>query len=287
MPSYCSNCGSPVSGPFCGNCGQKLAAPAAPVVPPAAPAPVPAGPAIQRSSSRKPLLIGCAIVVVLFAAGIAGTVYSFYWVKNKAMAKVSSYTGGVVGSPAEVRVAHGNTCSLLPRGDLQQTLGVVIEKTEEIMQGSDPGCAYFTNSAGFEQLRNLALEQARMQADAAKDQPASKSDNPLSLLKDVNQLEGVIKTLSMAQGGDKEGRVFAFTVERNFGRGSWTSLRAAMAVVPGFEEVQGVGDRAMVGSFGHALYVLKGDTKITLDLLFVPDARNRGGDIGRKIASNL
>ena len=49
--------------------------------------------------------------------------------KIKAMAKVSSYTGGVVGSPAEVRVAHGNTCSLLSREELQQTLGVTIEKT--------------------------------------------------------------------------------------------------------------------------------------------------------------
>src|SRR5579864_87207 len=196
MPSFCSNCGAPVS-----VAETPLAAPPPP-----------------RTSSRKPLLMGCAILLVLFAAGIAGTVYGFYWFKNKAKEKISSYTGGVVGSPAEVRVAHGNTCSLLSREDMQQLLGVTIEKTVEIQEGSTPGCAYYTNPAGIEQLRNLALEQARKQAEAAKDKPASKSDNPLTLLKNTDQLEGVIKTLGMSQGGDKEGRVFAFTVDRIFGR---------------------------------------------------------------------
>jgi hypothetical protein len=166
-------------------------------------------------------------------------------------------------------------------------LGVTIEKTVEIMEGSEPGCAYYTNPAGFEQLRNLAVEQARKQAEAAKDQPATKSDNPLSLLKDVNQLEGVVKALSLSQGGDKEGRAFAFTIDRNFRSSSWTTLRATMAVVPGFEEVQGVGDRAMIGSFGHQLYVLKGNSLVALEMMWVPDARTRGSDIARKIVAHL
>jgi len=293
MPSFCSNCGAPVSGPFCGNCGHKLQtsvtpAQAQPPLPPAPVAETPlAAPPPPRTSSRKPLLMGCAILLVLFAAGIAGTVYGFYWFKNKAKEKISSYTGGVVGSPAEVRVAHGNTCSLLSREDVQQILGVTVEKTVEMMEGSAPGCAYYTNPAGFEQLRNLAIEQARKQAEAAKDQPASKSDNPLALLKDVNQLEGVVKALSLSQGGDKEGRAFAFTVDRKFGRGNWTTLRTTTALVPGFQEVQGIGDRAMVGSFGHVLHVLKGDSLISLELTWVPDAGTRGGDIARKIASHL
>ncbi len=295
MPSFCTNCGSPVSGPFCGSCGHKLQAspapaPASPPLPPppvaATPVPVTAAPP-QQPSSRKPLLIGCAIVLVLFGAGIAGTVYSFYRLKNKAMATISSYTGGAVRSPDETRVAHGNTCSLLSREDLQQVLGVAIEKTKEIMEGSEPGCAYYTNPEAFEQLRKLAIEQARKQAEAAQNQPASKSDNPLALLKDVNQLEGVIKTLGMPQGGDKEGRVFSFTVQRGFEPANWATLRTSMAIVPGFQEVQGIGDRAMIGSFGHALFVLQGNNMITLELIWVPDARSRGGDIARKIASHL
>lgn len=289
MPNFCSNCGSPVNGPFCGSCGQQVKAPSAPAPPPA-PAPVqyaapPATP--QRASSKKPLLIGCAIVAILFGIGVVGSVYAFYWAKSRALAKVSSYTGGAVGSRSEVRVARGNTCSLLSRDDLQQVLGVPIEKTVEIMEGSAPGCAYFTSPAGFEQLRNLAIEQARQQADAAKDQPQSKIDNPLELLKHTDQLEGVIKALSMSQGGDQEGRVFAFTVDRKFGRENWTALRASTALIPGFQEVQGIGDHAMVGSFGHVLHVLQGDSSITLELMWIPDARTRGAEIARKIASHL
>lgn len=231
--------------------------------------------------------MGCIIVVVLLAAGIAGTVYGFYWFKNKAMAKVASYSGGMVGSPTQTRVARGNTCSLLSREDMQQVLGVTIEKTVGIQEGSAPGCAYYTNPAGIEQLRNLALEQARKQAEAAKDQPATKSDNPLTLLKNTDQLEGVIKSLSLSQGGDKEGRIFSFTVDRNFGRANWTTLRTTTALIPGFKEVPGIDDRAMVGSFGHVLHVLHGDSLISLELTWVPDTTTRGGDIARKIASHL
>src|ERR1700681_107171 len=102
MPNFCANCGSPVNGPFCGSCGQQVKASSAPTPPPpVAPAPIQYAPlpaAPQRPSSRKPLLIGCAIVVILFGIGIVASVYSFYWVKNRALAKVSSYTGGAVGS---------------------------------------------------------------------------------------------------------------------------------------------------------------------------------------------
>ena len=224
---------------------------------------------------------------VLFAFGTAASIYGVYWFKNRAMAKVSTYTGGMVGSPTQSKVARGNACALLSRDDVQQLLGVTIEKTSEIMEGSQPGCAYYTDPAGFEQLRNLAIEQARKQAEEAKNQPATKTDNPLELLKNTNQLEGVVKALSLTQGGDKEGRAFSFTLDRNFGSSSWTAMRTTMAVVPGFEEVQGLGDRAMVGAFGHALYVLKGDSMIALELTWVPDARTRGADIARKIVSHL
>jgi hypothetical protein len=81
--------------------------------------------------------------------------------------------------------------------------------------------------------------------------------------------------------------VFAFTVDGKFGAGNWTALRATMSVVPGFDEVNGVGDRAMIGSFGHAFYVLKGDSMFRLETMYVPEARTRGGELGRKIVSHL
>jgi hypothetical protein len=203
------------------------------------------------------MIVG-GVLLLVFVMGIAGALYGAYWVKHK----ISTYTGSVVGgSPELVKVEHGNTCTLLNREDLQQMLGVTIERNSETMEGDDPGCAYYTNPDAFAHLQRMAVQQARRDSEKAAKQPGPKTDNPLELLKDANQLEGVVKSLGLTQP-DKDGRVFSFSVEPNFGRNNWPTLRATMAVVPGFEEVTGVGDRAMMGSFGHAFYVLKGDGMI-------------------------
>ena len=86
----------------------------------------------------------------------------------------------------------------------------------------------------------------------------------LALLKDANQLEGIVKSFGLSEP-DKEGRVFSFTIDREFGRNNWPTIRATLSVVPGFEDMTGVGDRAMMGSMGHAIYVLKGDNMVHLE----------------------
>jgi hypothetical protein len=215
-------------------------------------------------------------------------VYGVHWIKNKALSKMSAYTGVSIGGGGTGSILeHGKVCALLTREELQQALGVAVEKTAEISEGSEPGCAYYTNSAGFVQLRQVAADQARRDTEAAAQRtPPPKSDNPLELLKHTKELEGVVKSFGLLQE-DKDGRVFAFTVDRSFGREHWATLRTTMAVVPGFDEVSGIGDRAMVGSFGHALYVLKGDSLIKLEMMYVPEARVRGAEIGRKIAARM
>lgn len=282
MPSFCVSCGAPVNGAFCSNCGQRIQTGQPADQPPTAAA----GP--KKGGAAKALLITGGVLFVLFAIAVGAVGYGVYWVKNRAMAKISTYTGGVVGGAArEVRVARGQACSLLSRDDLAQALGIVVEKSAEIMEGSEPGCAYYTNSQAFAELQRVAMEQARKDsAVASQDKSLDKTDNPLALLKHTKEMEGIVKTLVLSQA-DKEGRVFAFTIDRSFGRENWSTLRATMAVVPGFEEISGVGDRAMIASFGHALYVLKGDSMINLELTSVPEARSRGAEIGRRIASRL
>jgi|SRR5579872_3109 len=284
MPAYCTHCGSPVQGAFCVNCGRQAQASNAPAAASNAPlASAPPATAPNKSGLAKPLLIIGGILVVILVLGAAGAAYTVYWIKHKAMARISTYTGVSMG---EVTVSQGQACTLLPREELGQVLGVAIEKSTEIMDGSDPGCAYFTNAAGFAQLQRMAIQQVRREGEAAQNQPTPKTDNPLELLKDVNKLEGVVKTLGLSQGA-QDGRVFAFTVERGFGRQNWPTIRATLSVVPGFEDVTGVGDSAVLGSFGHTLIVLKGDSAIKLELIAVPEARKNGAAIGRKILSRL
>jgi hypothetical protein len=292
MAGFCVNCGTPLVGAFCNKCGAKAISPSAPVqasVPQVA-APVPPPPIVQpapitpqSSGMGKILLWVGGILLVLFLTGVGATVYGYYWAKHKITSVVSHVTGG--SSPTKV-VNSGDSCRLLSSADLQRVLGVTIEKSAEIMQGSDPGCAYYTNPAGVTQLQRLAAEHASKQSAQASKRTGPKGDNPLALLKDANQMEGIVKSLSMTSP-PPDGQIFTFTIERNFGPDSWSGMRIMESAVPGFEEVAGVGDKAMMGSFGHAFYILKGDVMIHLDTTLVPDARVRGAEIGKKITSHL
>jgi hypothetical protein len=331
MAQFCTNCGTPLSGPFCGRCGHRaqsasapapVAAPTAqPVVTPttqpvATPQPVaaaqptqppasiqqpisqqpiaqqPAQPASQvlapppkSSGGGKALLIVGGIVLVLVLGAFGAVLYGVHWVKHK----VSSITGGAIGGGSfGSEVSQGNMCKLLSTGDLQQMIGVTVERSAEIMDNGDPGCAYYTNPAAFAELQKLAIAQAKRDSEKASQYPDvknSKGDNPLELLKHTQEMEGIVKGFGLS-APDPTGRVFSFSMNNKFGSENWGPLRTTLSVVPGFDEVNGVGDHAMIGSFGHAFYVLKGDSVFKLDTMYLPEARVRGTEIGRRLLSH-
>jgi len=235
----------------------------------------------KSSGGGKALLIVGGIVLVLVLGAFGAVLYGVHWVKHK----VSSITGGSFGS----EVSQGNMCKLLSTADLQQMIGVTVERSAEIMDNGDPGCAYYTNPAAFAELQKIAIAQAKRDSEKASQYPDvknSKGDNPLELLKHTQEMEGIVKGFGLS-APDPSGRVFSFSVNRNFGSGNWGPLRTTLSVVPGFDEVNGVGDHAMIGSFGHAFYVLKGDSVFKLDTMYLPEARSRGSEIANKIISHL
>ena len=311
MPGFCTSCGAPLSGAFCTRCGQRVQSPGSPVqadvaqagveatqqAPPLQSQPAVTQPqlaAIQPVSSAaanqsagkssgigKALLIIGGIVLVFCLAAFGAVLYGVHWAKGK----VSSITGGAIGGSGQVQVANGHACDLLSTADLQQVLGVTVERSSEIMENNEPGCAYYTNPAAFAELQKIAVEQARRDSEKASKDPAlnnSKNDNPLALLGHTEEMEGIVKGLGLSQP-DKDGKVFSFTVERNFGSSNWGTLRTTISIVPGFKEIDGVGDHAMLGSFGHAFYVLKGDSMFHLDTMYIPEARVRGAELARKL----
>jgi hypothetical protein len=235
----------------------------------------------KSSGGGKVFLIIGGIVLVMVLGAFGAMLFGVHWLKSK----VSSMTGGALG---QTEVSQGNACRLLSRTELQQVLGVAVERSAEIMEGNDPGCAYYTNPAAFAGLQKMAVEQARRDSEKASKDPAlnSKNDNPLELLKHTREMEGIVKGLGLTQP-DKDGKVFAFTVDHNFDSKNWGPLRATLSVVPGFDDVNGVGDHAMVGSFGHVFYVLQGDSMFRLDTIYVPEAHTRAADIARKMLSHL
>lgn len=317
MAGFCGSCGAPVLGAFCNQCGAQTVAPGTPVpvsvpvaAPPvqvAAPAQVTMAPPLRTIPSAQPvpavqmaapivpqpakgsgwgkvLLWVGAIFLLIALVAVGTTVYGYYWVKHKVTSYASAITNGASGDMKVV--SSGDSCRLLSTAELQQVLGVTIEKSAEIMEGSDSGCAYFTNPAAVAKLQKLATEQARRQAAQAKKRPGPAGNNPLALLKETNQMDGLVKGLT-SSSPDQNGKVFSFTIQQNFGTDSWSGMRLVESAVPGFEDVNGVGDHAMIGAFGHAFYTVKGETMIHMDTTFVPDARTRGAQIGKKILGRL
>lgn len=315
MAGFCVNCGAPVLGAFCNQCGAKNVAPvqAMPAAPPpvqvaqsqpvqmtspvavmAPPAPQ-AAPVIQmappivpqptKSSGWVKVLLWVFVVFLVIGLGAVGvTVYGYYWAKHKITSYASAITNGASG---EMKVVPtGDSCKLLTTAELQQVLGVPIEKSAEIVEGSDAGCAYYTNPTAIAKLQKQAAEQNKRQTAALSKRPGSKGDNPLGLLAETNQMEGIVKGLGLSNG-DSSGKVFSFTIQRNFGDESWSGMRLVESAVPGFADVNGVGDHAMIGAFGHAFYTVKGDTMIRMDTSMVADARTRGALIGKKIVGRL
>jgi hypothetical protein len=238
----------------------------------------------KSSGGGKVLLIVGGIVLVLVLGAFGAVLYGVHWVKHK----VSSITGGSFGS----EVSQGNMCKLLSTGDLQQMIGVSVERSAEIMDNGDPGCAYYTNPAAFAQLQKLAIAQAKRDSEKVSKEPGAnakggnKNDDFIELMKHTKEMEGIVKGFGLS-APDPSGRVFSFSLNNKFGSENWLPLRTTLSIVPGFDEVNGVGDHAMIGSFGHAFYVLKGDSVFKLDTMYLPEARARGTDIANKIISNM
>jgi hypothetical protein len=241
----------------------------------------------KSSGLGKILLVIGGVLLVLFVLGVGAAVYGAYWVKHKVTAYTSAVTGATGGSSDSIKVVeNGNSCRLLSTADLAQVLGVAVERSAEIVENDEPGCAYYTNQAAFTQLQRMAMEQAKRQTDEVNSRPGPKPDSLPALMKNANELEGVVKGLAMTQPVEG-GKVFWFTVQRSGGSDAWVAMRAEQAALPGYEEVSGVGDHAMMGAFGHLLLVQKGDAVIALNTIWVPDARGRGSEIAKKILGNL
>jgi hypothetical protein len=248
------------------------------------PVAVPVAATPKSSGFGKMLIWVGGILLVLCMAGAATAAYGVYWIKHKVTSYASSISRG--SGDSMKMVAKGDSCRLLSRAELQKVLGVPIEKSAEIMEEDRPGCAYFTNQQAFHQLQRMAAEQAKRQANEGNRRPGPKPDNLPAWLKNANGLEGLVKALGMTEP-TAHGRVFSFTVEHGADANSWAGMRLTESAVPGFEEVSGVGDHAMIVAFGHTFYLQKGDALITMSTLLLPDRRRRGAELGRKIISNL
>lgn len=285
MASFCSKCGTPAAGKFCPACGAAVGA--GPVPPPLS-API-AGPvssptsAAGTSAATKIILIVVGAVVLLGCIGVAGLVYVGYRAKQKIAELKQEYavTDGASGSSSSgSRVfspSKGTGCQLLEGQEAAGILGVAVERVEFTPNGPDGSewCRYWVSADERKRLARAEIASGISAVSNANDKTSTAA---------VEKLIGGALGAAIEASGDNHNDDFAFSIQlwRSGGKSQWEKIESAKSGVKDFtgvdfgdltgtQQIEGVGDRAMVLPAGHSIMVLKGDTFFLLGFQqFVP-----------------
>jgi len=232
-------------------------------------------------------LIVVGVVVLLGAMGVAGLVYVGYRAKQKIAELKQEYgvTGETAGSSsssstASARVfgpSKGSGCQTLEGQEAAGILGVAVERVEFTPNGPDGSemCRYWVSA---EERKRLARAEIVSGINAV-----GKTDEKSAPAGVENLIGGVLGAAIEASGDNNNGD-FAFSIQlwRSGGRSQWEKIESAKSDVKGItgvdfgdltgtQQVEGIGDRAMVLPAGHSIMVLKGDTFFLLGFQqFVP-----------------
>lgn len=254
MTTFCSNCGKPLTGAFCTACGSG--APSTATVAPAAAA---AG----GSSATKIILIVVGVLVLLGGMGVAGLVYVGYRAKQK-IAQLKQDYGVTETATRSYPPAKGSGCPMLEGQQAAGILGVAVERVEFEAAGPDGSewCRYFVSASERKRLMKATI--------AAGVRGAGKADAK-SGADDVEKLVGGMLGAAIEAAGDNKAGEFAFSLQvwRTGGRAMWDKMEVSKADVKNAtgvdfagmatQQIDGIGDRAMVLPGGHSIMVLKGD----------------------------
>ena len=299
MPGFCGSCGSPLGAQtaFCPNCGSRAGQAF-----PAASNPSPPMAAASGGSGLKIILIVLGALFVLGFLAIGGIYYAGHRLIQHAE-RVADRTG----LAASIRDAAGGRsggglgikrdgCALLSKSEVESILGTPIEKAEGERTDGDTTehCNYFVKPGTMEQDE----DKLRQTADELKTRQAAIDKLNGSNLNEQARKEGVenlaknfMRTMA-ASNGNGDVPVFSFTVDREDGKAAFGAFRTVNVIVGSAakgsnETLSGLGDRALLGPMDSVLCVLKDQTCITLNLTQVPNGKEKGIALARKILSRI
>ena len=280
MANFCTNCGAAVNAgtPFCTQCGSRVSTAAAP---PVQPSPVPPPAAAQAplppASSSPVLKIILFVVLGLFvlgALGVAGLIYAGYKVKNR-VERVAKEYGVDSSAPRGPSARRVDVCSLITRDEAAEIMGVPVERIEP---SGTSECRYIGKAPTDEERQKQIDDLQEKLKDAKGKEP------------DMRALEDMTKNMVGGMAGGA-GRSFSVKVDWEGGHAAVAAMRLTMGVMTGdtklTESLKGVGDEAVIGPMASILMFAKGDTAVEIDLRMLPNGKQRGIEIARKVASRL
>ena len=298
MASFCTNCGSPISGRFCAACGAPIQEGPASVAHPAhlpEPAVADSRPAagVSTNSGAKVLLVVLGGVLLLGAMGVATIIYAGYRAKQRITELKAEYQGtGETSSMRKFPPSQGNGCRMLEGREAAEILGIAVQRAEFDPNG--PGetqiCRYWVSAT--ERQRLVREEVASSLAGLGKAE--AKASQP-----DIeNLIGGAAGALNEVNGYNKNTEyAFSLQVWQKNGKEQWNRMALAQARTQeamgtdvagvAMQSAQGIGDQAIELPAGHSIMVLKGDAFFLLGFQqFVP-GKEKTAALARIVAGRI
>jgi hypothetical protein len=297
MVSYCSNCGTPASGPFCVQCG-KVIGEGAPAKQTSYPSSQPYTPKPAKASgggAAKILLSIVGGVLLLGALGIGGAVYGVYRAKQKIVQLKNRYVPTVDSESARPVAAlnppAGSGCPILSWQEASEILGVAWERVS-YSPGPDNGgaCEFTTTPAERERLGQRQFASGLSGLSKAKNNEDQQKEA-------MRMFAGFVNTLANLQvpSDDKDanhGIHIQFVRKR--GPQAWIKfdqMQAGVKMLSGNQigmmtPIEGLGDKAYVLPEGIGVMVQKGDAFFGITFFAWP-GQDKAVALARRVAEHL
>jgi hypothetical protein len=294
MPTFCTKCGSPLSGPFCVKCGAAAQTTnASPATQPAAAEPqapvVTASTTTPKSSGPTRILVGFAVVVVVTGALAAGGVYyAVHRVKQKVheMANGAPAPGTLSGVGSKSSDGDGSSkmstpgaaCHYLSKEEVSKAIGVEIVA---VQSDSYNDCAYLAHGTSADMT---AKHMSAMVAAKGADAQGRKMTEQVA--------GGLFKALEDEHGDsnqDSAGNVPVVTISID-GNSAETQMRLNAKVVgnlgPAPKALPGIGDEAF-DMAGGMVMMRKGDKLVRIMYSMCPCAVDAIKPLAKTLADSL
>jgi hypothetical protein len=245
----------------------------------------------------KIILIMVGVLVLLGGMVVGGLVYVGYRAKQK-IAELSQEYGVTAETASSSTNAEsfppstGSGCPMLEGQEAAAILGAAVERVEFTASGPDDSewCRYWVTQAERQRLERAAIASGINGVGNADTKSGTEG---------IEKLIGGMLGAAIEAAGDNKNEDFAFSLQvwRSGGQAMWDKMESAKADVKSTtgvdfaglatQQVEGVGDRAMVLPAGHSIMVLKGDTFFLIGFQqFVP-GREKTITLARAVAGRV
>ena len=227
MASFCTNCGSPVSGRFCTKCGVAIQEPSAQVQQAALHAETaPQGTAkAPDGSGAKFLVVVLGVLLLLGGMGVGTVVYVGYRAKEKITELKREYGVKSVGASGTSIVkkfppSQGSGCKMLEGQEAAEVLGVAVERAEFDPNGPNGTqlCRYWVSATERQHLERE--EMASSLAGIGKEADTQNGQGDIE-----NLIGGAVGALNEVNNYNKDtDYAFSLQVWQKNGKEQWEKM---------------------------------------------------------------